>query len=270
MARHKTTSISQYLLLAPWWVSALLALFVYFGIRYGLPVLVESNRLLKPYGNGAPTYAKYVAVGLLAISLLSAIRSWRIRSQFEGQRSLDSLTALQWKEFEDLIGEFYRRKGYQVTETLGCGPDGGIDLKLAKDGAATFVQCKRWKGKKVGLPTVRELLGAMTAERAQYGVLVTTSSFTVEAVAFAKDHSIELIDGTTLLDAISPLQTNQKTTSKNSIPDMTTADLGTTVLCPKCGNQMTLRTARTGSNAGAQFWGCSKFPTCKGTRDMKG
>jgi len=35
--------------------------------------------------------------------------------------------------------------------------------------------------------------------------------------------------------------------------------------CPKCGALMALRTAMTGKNAGSQFWGCSKYPDCKGT-----
>ena len=34
-------------------------------------------------------------------------------------------------------------------------------------------------------------------------------------------------------------------------------------LCPKCGSQMVLRTARFGSNAGRKFWGCSAFPKCR-------
>lgn len=35
-------------------------------------------------------------------------------------------------------------------------------------------------------------------------------------------------------------------------------------VCPKCGAQMTLRTAKTGQNAGGQFWGCTSYPECKG------
>lgn len=34
--------------------------------------------------------------------------------------------------------------------------------------------------------------------------------------------------------------------------------------CPKCGKPMVLRTAKTGKNAGHQFWGCSGYPDCKG------
>lgn len=37
--------------------------------------------------------------------------------------------------------------------------------------------------------------------------------------------------------------------------------------CPVCAAAMILRTARRGPNAGNQFWGCSGYPKCKGTRD---
>jgi len=35
-------------------------------------------------------------------------------------------------------------------------------------------------------------------------------------------------------------------------------------LCPRCGSPMVLREIKKGENAGKQFWGCSKFPRCKG------
>ncbi|WP_351124795.1 topoisomerase DNA-binding C4 zinc finger domain-containing protein [Shewanella sp. T24-MNA-CIBAN-0130] len=34
--------------------------------------------------------------------------------------------------------------------------------------------------------------------------------------------------------------------------------------CPKCGSKMALRTAKNGAHAGNKFWGCSKYPKCKG------
>jgi four helix bundle suffix protein len=34
--------------------------------------------------------------------------------------------------------------------------------------------------------------------------------------------------------------------------------------CPQCGSATVLRTARQGKIAGAQFWGCSDYPDCKG------
>lgn len=36
--------------------------------------------------------------------------------------------------------------------------------------------------------------------------------------------------------------------------------------CPLCAQPMRLRTARQGTRAGSQFWGCSAYPDCKGTR----
>jgi four helix bundle suffix protein len=38
--------------------------------------------------------------------------------------------------------------------------------------------------------------------------------------------------------------------------------------CPNCGKPMALRTARKGQNAGAQFWGCSAYPGCRGSRSI--
>lgn len=35
--------------------------------------------------------------------------------------------------------------------------------------------------------------------------------------------------------------------------------------CPQCGSLMALRTAKAGKNTGTQFWGCMKYPDCKGT-----
>lgn len=34
--------------------------------------------------------------------------------------------------------------------------------------------------------------------------------------------------------------------------------------CPKCGSEMIMREVKKGQNAGNKFWGCSKFPKCRG------
>ena len=36
--------------------------------------------------------------------------------------------------------------------------------------------------------------------------------------------------------------------------------------CPKCGSEMVLRTAKSGSNQGEKFWGCPNYPKCRGVR----
>jgi DNA-binding helix-hairpin-helix protein with protein kinase domain len=40
------------------------------------------------------------------------------------------------------------------------------------------------------------------------------------------------------------------------------------VQCPRCGSGMTKRLARRGRNAGGYFWGCNRYPACKGTRNI--
>jgi four helix bundle suffix protein len=39
-------------------------------------------------------------------------------------------------------------------------------------------------------------------------------------------------------------------------------------VCPRCGKPMVRRTARRGAEGGAQFWGCTAYPECRGTRQL--
>ncbi|WP_422765129.1 topoisomerase DNA-binding C4 zinc finger domain-containing protein [Pseudomonas maioricensis] len=36
--------------------------------------------------------------------------------------------------------------------------------------------------------------------------------------------------------------------------------------CPHCKKAMVLKVARTGANAGGDFWGCGNYPKCRGIR----
>ena len=40
------------------------------------------------------------------------------------------------------------------------------------------------------------------------------------------------------------------------------------LLCPDCGRPMHKRKAKTGQNAGQEFWGCTGYPECKGVRKV--
>ncbi|WP_405226830.1 nuclease-related domain-containing protein [Lentisalinibacter sediminis] len=39
-------------------------------------------------------------------------------------------------------------------------------------------------------------------------------------------------------------------------------------LCPRCGQRMVLRKAQKGKSAGTEFWGCPRFPQCRGIRKI--
>lgn len=47
---------------------------------------------------------------------------------------------------------------------------------------------------------------------------------------------------------------------KTSVRENSTSE----VKCPQCGASMVLRTAKNGVYKGKKFWGCSRFPHCKG------
>jgi restriction system protein len=144
----------------------------------------------------------------------------------------------------------FRRQGYLVLENPSEGADGGIDLRLRKNGQMTFVQCKHWKSKSVGVKIVRELYGVMTAAKVDNGILATFGNFTQEAKNFAKGKPIHLIAGNQLVKLISEVQ-------KSGIASI---HAEFKMSCPKCGSEMVLRTAKKGKYAGQKFWGCTGFP----------
>jgi four helix bundle suffix protein len=57
---------------------------------------------------------------------------------------------------------------------------------------------------------------------------------------------------------------------KKDLPDRSDPSNPTDLIpnCPRCRKPMVLRTAKTGKNAGRQFWGCSDYPNCKGAVDV--
>ncbi len=189
MARRKS-SLADDLVLLPWWVSVVLAVAVYVILPAVLPAPMVKGGI-----------AAIIAMALLAIAVISALRAWSNRRILEGQTGLDSLRGLPWKRFEDLLGEAYRRQGFKVEETLGGGADGGVDLVL-RHGEITVVQCKRWKGK-LGVE-MRELYGVLHDRRASAAKLVATARFTPDAIAFAKGKPIELVDAESLVACCHP------------------------------------------------------------------
>src|SRR5690242_10742159 len=102
MPRPKN-SWADNLVLAPWWVSAALALLVFILFGSVLPPSVASISLVTG-----------ITFMLLMLSALSAFRSLRTKVLLGAQTSLDSLRNLPWKRFEDVLAEGYRRQGYQV------------------------------------------------------------------------------------------------------------------------------------------------------------
>ncbi len=171
---------------------------------------------------------------------------------------MDVLHRMEWKRFEIVAAAYYRALGFRP-ETIRCGADGGIDIKLFRGGlpeAISLVQCKAWTSRPVGVKPVRELLGVMTNEKVKTGVFLTTSTYTQEAVKFAEGNKLVLIDGGQFLQKLKALPD----TTAAELLRIATEDDWTTPSCPSCGVKMVLREGKQKS-----FWGCPNFPRCRQT-----
>ena len=266
MARQKADNSLLYLIFrqVPVWASVVILAAIYGTLRYLLPGVLGSHNLYASLSSGFAPLMTFVA------ALFAARAEWdkyQRRHLLEHQSSLDTLRGITWQEFELLVGEAYRRQGYRVEEAGGGGPDGGVDLILCRSGETVLVQCKRWKQSKVGAPVVRELRGAVARDGAGRGVLVTCGEFTAEAVAEANGQPpIGLVNGAALLELVRHAQGQTIPAQEKPfpVPDATVAP----PVCPKCGEPMVKRTARSGANAGSHFWGCPVYPRCRGTRQV--
>ena len=241
--------------------------------------------MLKTFGNG-------IALLLCGLSLLASVvaglRQFRSREadysdgdryepSWDGSGPLVSETApaapewtlellrdLEWKRVERLAALYFQCLGFRAEET-DFGPDGGVDLRLCVGDAATagiLVQCKAWNTWRVGVKEIRELFGVMAAEGVAEGIFLTTSTFTPDAIAFAKDKNVTLIDGEDFVRKLRDLPAEQQA---DLLIKITRGDYRRPI-CPSCGERMKLRHGRTGE----PFWGCITFPACRATMPLPG
>lgn len=174
-----------------------------------------------------------------------------------------AIDAMSWAQFEILVAQAFRQRGYSVIDNPMGGPDGGIDLVLRKSGQDFLVQCKQWRTKTIGVTVVRELYRVVMSRGAAGGFLVTSGRFTADAQRFASDCSIELIDGRQLVQMIGGIVGSIKRDplAGRAFPaaPVLAADIPH---CPRCDGAMVRRKAR---QSGSEFFGCVGFPWCRGT-----
>lgn len=269
----------------PWWLGLLLATASYAGLHWyaGTPV-PASNDPKKMFDVVGPTMWRTLAMigqyvfpaGLVAGALVSAWKTHKrkgLATDVAADPTTSTLNQMNWREFEQVAGEAFRQRGYKVTERGGSGPDGGVDLVLRKGSETIVVQCKQYRATQVGVAVVRELFGAMTAEGASGGIVVSLGKFTRDAHAFAGGRNIELITGPALHSLLrdgqrAPAATVAKAPSVEARRISPAHIASPAPTCPRCNASMLERIARTGGNQGKRFWGCSKFPECRGTREI--
>lgn len=273
MARKKSSTFEdliEIVALLPWWAGIGLAIVAYVLLHPIATAEIAAPAQAGQMGQFAgkhlyKTLAMFGQYLLPLVCLIGAgISAWRRRQRGQladgvaQNPSAGALNGMSWQEFEMLVGEAFRRKGFAVAETGGGGADGGVDLVLTKDGEKFLVQCKQWRAFKVGVNVVRELYGVMAARGASGGYVATSGQFTQDAKDFAAGRNITLMDGAALRALIGGVK-----------PAPTAANVGdTTPACPSCGSAMVRLVAKRGANAGNAFWGCAQYPACKGVREL--
>lgn len=219
----------------PWWFGLLTgAVGAVIILLFG-PFLLDNAPALAGQSLGAALRPLVVpgAIAFFLLCGLSAGRSWaaaRHRARLlRTHTQLDQLRTMSWQDFERLVGEAFRTQGYHVTESGLGGADGGVDLVLHRGGQRTLVQCKRWANRSVGVATVRELAGVLAHDDAVAAILVTTSTYTLEAKTFAANKPITLIDGEELLGLVTRANAPQAPATHTGDTDEVTAPGRTSV-----------------------------------------
>jgi restriction system protein len=166
--------------------------------------------------------------------------------------------AIEWRRFEAVCEALFAQAGFS-TRAKSHGADGGVDIWLHSanaQGPVGVVQCKHWQGKPVGVKEMREFFGVMASHKLQRGIYATTSTYTADAKLFAKDNSINALDGPALLALIA-----------TRTPEQQQALLAVAYegdywrpTCASCGIKMVERTPGKG---GAAFWGCASYSQCR-------
>lgn len=116
---------------------------------------------------------------------------------------LERLRSVDPSGFEGIVADLletlaYGNRADGTVKVTGRSGDGGIDGECAMDRLGLYkakFQAKRW-AHQVSSKEVRDFIGALTTERVEQGIFVTTSSFTADAISTAKRAGkVKLIDG---------------------------------------------------------------------------
>ena len=192
--------------------------------------------------------------------ILKSMKKKRGPSADKG-KSLSELKELSWKDFNEFITALFEKLGYSPVDKRGLNVEHS-DLKLKRDGSLALVRCKKFYVRKVPHSMVLEFYKDISREPAlEKGYFITTGVFSREAMKFASDRKLELIDGVKLMDLVRIADSIDAAVEKSAVRN---SPKGPGYTCPKCGSQMVMRTVESNPHTVTHFWGCSAYPACKG------
>ena len=129
------------------------------------------------------------------------------------KQKIEALRSMDPYQFEEYVKDLLLSTGFKTAKCTPRSNDGGKDI-IATDseGKKVFVECKRHEeSNKIGRPLIQKFHSALIDGNADYGLFVTTSYFNENAVKYARNKDIRLIDARLLADMIEQV-TNKKGT----------------------------------------------------------
>ena len=277
MARRKQTYLDDLIGISsklPWWVGVVLAIAAYVGL-HGVAIR-EVTAVAQPGKMGdfvdqnlfqsLALVGQYVVPLVLLIGAALSAYGRSLRATLSDPTTMGpdrgGLGNMSWQQFEFMVSEAFRRRGYSVAEKGRNGATGIFDLVLKKQGEIYLVHCKQWRAIKVGMGALHELHEAMVAKGAKGGFAVTSGVFTDEARAFAKVRNIELMDGKVLRGLVRRVRQPARVSLRDPLSVLTTG----APFCPECQGRMMKRRSRRGEHDGKEYWRCLRHPDCTGKR----
>ena len=131
--------------------------------------------------------------------ILSDFAAYRTRPRPEFQMTLDYARRLNGVEFEQWLCRLLRDSGLSQAVTTQVSRDQGADIIVNLGSRRAAIQAKQYSNT-VGNDAVQQVLAAMQFYRCTDGWVVTTSTFSRDAVDLAARTGIQLIDGPRLLE----------------------------------------------------------------------
>lgn len=199
--------------------------------------------------------------------LLEAVRTTTPQSTNASGILLPRSTVMQMTglEFEKYLERLFVHAGFRVKRTPESRDHGADLIMVAPDQTKWVVQAKRW-GKKVGVDALREVFLAQFLEDADRAVVITNNTFTpdvklLKKALAKKGVDIDLWEGPELYQAMQALTWD----SSLPIPKSQLSE-SETKLCPKCNAYPMI--ARVNGETREPFYGCRRWPICKGSRQM--
>ncbi len=237
---YQGNSIKSFWDLFMWFVQIGLLLALLFLLPYILPAytyIVEHPISLIPVG---------ICV-LCMIGLVYYLREKRKETRMRAMTRFSEVMKLDWREFEQFIADVLKQKWFHILLWVGI-KDGGVDVTATLGNKKFFVQCKHYGNKNISVEKIRELHGVMMGGIIPaWGIFVTTTWFTPDAVSEAKKYGIDLWDKNYIIEY---LKWENISTEKEHAN------------CELCGGKLILRTAHSWPHTWGQFFWCENFPKC--------